>query len=99
MVFYDGVAHKLDKVQFCIPKDKNGKDDYMSPWKFTSNDGRFEMKFKPILDRYANSDIVVISSKQHQVFGEFSGEIILDTGDKLELKNFLAFAEKVINKW
>ena len=99
MVFYDGIAHKLDKVQFCIPKDKNGKDDYMSPWKFTSNDGRFEMKFKPILDRYANSDILVISSKQHQVFGEFSGEIILDTGEKLELKNFLAFAEKVINKW
>lgn len=99
MVFFDGKAHKLDKVQFCIPKDKNSKEDYMSYWKFTSNDGRFEMKFKPILDRYANSDILIISSKQHQVFGEFSGEILLDTGEKLHLKNFLAFAEKVVNKW
>ena len=99
MIFYDGVAHKLDKVQFNIPKDKNGKDDFLSPWTFTSNDGRFEMKFKPLLDRHANSDIWIISSNQHQVFGLFSGDMILDSGEKIHLNNFLAFAEKVVNKW
>ena len=52
MLFYNGKSHKLDEVTFNIPV-KNGKDDYMSPWTFTSNDGRFEMNFTPILDRQA----------------------------------------------
>ena len=99
MVFYDGVAHKLEDVKFNIPKLKNGKDDFMSPWTFSSSDGRFEMNFTPILDRHANSDILIIASNQHQVFGHFDGYFILDNGKKIGLKNFLAFAEKVKNKW
>ena len=45
MIFYDGIAHKIDDVEFVIPED-----DYCKPWKFTSSDGRFEMDFLPILD-------------------------------------------------
>lgn len=99
MVFYDGKAHKLDKVVFNIPKDYKGNDDFMSKWTFTSNDGRFEMKFTPILDRSANTNALIIASNQHQVFGRFDGEIILDNNEKIKIKNFLAFAEKVVNKW
>ena len=99
MVFYDGIAHKLKDVKFNIPKTKNGKDDFLSPWTFSSSDGRFEMSFTPILDRHANTDILIIASNQHQVFGHFNGYFILDDGKKIELKNFLAFAEKVKNKW
>ena len=40
VIFYDGVAHKIDDVTFVIPED-----DYCKPWKFTSSDGRFEMDF------------------------------------------------------
>ena len=39
MVFMDGVAHKLDKVVFEIPQ-KNGKDDFLSPWTIHDNEGR-----------------------------------------------------------
>ena len=99
MFFYDGVAHKLDKVTFEIPKKKNGKEDFLSSWKFTSNDKRFEFDFEPILDRHANSNVLIISSNQHQVFGKFSGYAVLDNGEKVVLKDFLAFAEKVVNKW
>ena len=42
MVFYNGRAHKLSQVTFHIPQ-KDGKDDFLSPWTFTSDDGRFEM--------------------------------------------------------
>ena len=50
MLFYDGVGHKLDDVTFHIPKG-----DYMKPWTFTSSDGRFEMDFRPVLDRAAKT--------------------------------------------
>ena len=98
MLFYDGKAHKLSQVKFNIPT-KDGKDDYMSDWTFTSDDGRFEMDFEPIIDRKANTDFIVLGSNQHQVFGKFSGTAILDDGTKIELKDFLGFAEKVMNKW
>ena len=99
MVFYDGKAHKLEEVTFNIPTDDKGNEDYMSPWTFTSSDKRFEMKFTPIIDRHSNANVIVISSNQHQVFGKFSGTIVLDDGTKVKLKNFTAFAEKVMNKW
>jgi len=99
MVFVDGISHKLDQVTFNIPKNSKGQDDFMSKWSFTSNDGRFEMEFEPIIDRHSNANVLVISSNQHQVFGYFSGKIILDNGKTLKLDKFLAFAEKVVNKW
>ena len=98
MLFYDGKDHKLSKVTFNIPMI-DGKEDYLSDWTFTSDDGRFEMSFKPILDRAANTDFVVLGSNQHQVFGKFTGVAILDDGSKIEIKDFMGFAEKVSNKW
>ena len=98
MLFYDGRAHKLSQVTFNIPM-KDGREDYLSDWTFTSDDGRFEMDFHPILDRAANTDFVILGSDQHQVFGRFSGKAKLDDGTVLELKDFLGFAEKVSNKW
>lgn len=94
MLFYDGKAHKLDRIEFKIPKD-----DYLKPWTFTSNDGRFEMDFRPILDRYSNTNILILKSDQHQVFGRFTGKVILDDGREIIIENLLGFAEKVINRW
>ncbi|MBQ1506109.1 MAG: DUF2804 domain-containing protein [Erysipelotrichales bacterium] len=99
MLFYDGKAHKLDRVTFQIPVDENGKDDYLSPWRFTSNDGRFECDFKPVIDRASRTNAGIIESDQHQVFGNFTGYAVLDDGTKLEFENFPGFAEKVKNRW
>lgn len=57
------------------------------------------MNFTPIMDRASCTDIKFICSNQHQVFGLFSGTMILDDGTKIELKDFLGFAERVYNKW
>lgn len=98
MLFYDGKAHKLSEVKFNIPV-KDGKDDYMSDWTFTSDDNRFEMDFKPVIDRASNTDFIILGSNQHQVFGKFTGKCILDDGKEIILKDFMGFAEKVSNKW
>ena len=94
ILFYDGIAHKLDDVTFHIPEDS-----YMKPWKFTSSDGRFEMDFVPVLDRAAKMDFKVIVSDQHQVFGKMSGTAILDDGTKITVKDMMCFAERVHNKY
>ena len=98
MLFYDGKAHKLSQVTFNIPM-KDGKEDYMSSWTFTSDDGRFEMTFEPVLDRASNTDFIILGSDQHQVFGKFTGTAILDDGTEVHIKDFMGMAEKVMNKW
>ncbi|MBR4888084.1 MAG: DUF2804 domain-containing protein, partial [Clostridia bacterium] len=98
MLFYKGKAHKLSQVTFNIPM-KNGTEDYLQPWTFTSDDGRFEMAFAPILDRASNTDFKILKSDQHQVFGKFTGTAVLDDGTTLQVKDLLGFAEKVENKW
>ncbi len=98
MLFYKGKSHKLSQVLFNIPM-KDGKEDYLSPWTFTSDDGRFEMDFIPVINRSALTDVKLIKSDQNQVFGRFTGTAVLDDGTKLEVKDLFGFAEKVENKW
>ena len=93
VIFYDGKAHKFDDIIFNI------SDNYIDDWTFKSSDGRFDMHFKPIIDRNAKIDLKVIITDQHQVFGRMSGTAVLDDGRKIELKDFLCFAEKVHNKY
>lgn len=100
MLFYKGRAHKLSQVTFHIPGDGGrATPDYMRPWTFTSDDGRFEMDYTPVLDRASCSNVGLIKSDQHQVFGVFNGRAVLDDGTVLNVKDLPGFAEKVINKW
>ena len=92
-IFYNGKTHKFDDVKFNISAN------YTDPWTFTSSDGRFEMDFVPIIDRAAKIDLKAIITDQHQVFGKMSGTAILDDGTKIEIKDFLCFAEEVHNKY
>ena len=98
MLFYGGKAHKLSRVAFHIPK-RGGRYDYMANWTFTSDDGRFEMDFQPVLDRAACTSAGVLKSDQHQVFGRFTGRAVLDGGTAVEVRNFMGFAERVENRW
>lgn len=94
LLLYGGVAHKLSRVQFNIPEES-----FLKPWTFSSDDGRFEMDFVPVIDRAARTNTLIIESDQHQVFGRFTGRAVLDDGTALELKDFLGFAEKVRNRY
>ncbi|MFO8019630.1 MAG: DUF2804 domain-containing protein [Promethearchaeia archaeon] len=93
-IFYNGKAHKLDKVTFRF--DENA---LLKPWEITSNDDRFGMEFTPLFDRNSQFNLLILKSIQHQVFGYYSGYFVLDNGEKVEVDNILGFAEKVYNKW
>lgn len=98
VLFYGGKIHKLSQVRFEIPM-QDGEENYLAPWRFSSDDGRFEMAFTPILNRAAYTSVGVIKSDQNQVFGRFTGTAALDDGTVLQVNDFFGFAEKVENKW
>lgn len=101
IIYYDHKVHKLEDVEFQIPKksDKELDYDYYKQWKITSSDGRFEGVIDPILDRNANIKVLFIQSLQHQILGEFTGSVILDDGTKLEVNKFPVSFEVVKNKY
>ncbi|MCQ2501661.1 MAG: DUF2804 domain-containing protein, partial [Lachnospiraceae bacterium] len=76
-VFYKGIMHKLSQVTFHIPENETA---FMKPWTFTSDDGRFEMDFVPVMDRASCTNVKLIKSDQHQVFGLYTGKVVLDDG-------------------
>ncbi|MEI8096208.1 MAG: DUF2804 domain-containing protein [Spirochaetales bacterium] len=94
VVYWKGRANKLDQVTFHLPEDS-----YLKPWKFTSNDGRLELDFVPVLDRASDTNVLLIRSNQHQVFGRFTGTVVMDDGSSLAVKDLFGFAEKVYNRW
>jgi len=97
MLFVDDKAYKFENVKFEIPT-KDGKEDYMSTWTFTSQSGDIRLKFEPLIDRYSNTNVLLIQSKQHQVFGKFSGKFLTKDGP-IEFRDIIGFAEKVYNRW
>ncbi|CCY07982.1 MAG: DUF2804 domain-containing protein [Coprobacillus sp.] len=97
MLFFDGKAYKIEAVTFHIPRIGN-KYDYLSPWKFSSNDGTVNLTFTPILNRKDYTNILVIKSLQDQVFGKFSGYIMIND-KKYEIEDLVGFAERVTNYW
>ncbi|HPS80337.1 MAG TPA: DUF2804 domain-containing protein, partial [Candidatus Limiplasma sp.] len=99
MLFYAGKAHKLEHVTFHIPKTPTGKEDWLSPWTFEDRQGRLRLTFTPMLDRAALTNLWVLKSDQHQVFGAFDGSVTLDDGTVLEISHLIGFAEKVSNRW
>jgi len=95
MLFVDGRAHKLDQIAFHMPSGAPDSDR----WHFTSNDGRFEMHFVPAVNRWAKVEAGMVKTEQDQVFGYFSGQVILDDGALLAVRGLPGFAEKVWNRW
>ena len=102
MFFLDGVAHKLDRVDFGIPVRSvsttiGERFDLMSPWHITDNEGRLDLHFTPQIDRADYIDLKLVVSDQHQVFGTLDGWVVLDNGEKLEIKGLRGSAEAVHN--
>jgi len=86
--FLDGKIQKLDQVTFHIPSGR------LAPWRFTSNDKRLEMVFTPQQERDENHQMFLYSLKRRQLFGSFSGKVILDNGSEFEFRDITGMAER-----
>ena len=98
-IFYDDKIHKLNEVKFIIPNNEKDLCEKNIYWIVKSDDNRINLKFHPKVNRQGYFNFGIIKSEQNQVFGIFEGEIILDNGKKLNIKNLHGFAEKVYNRW
>jgi hypothetical protein len=86
--FLDGRLHKLNQVSFHISSGR------LMPWRFTSNDNRLEMIFEPKQERDENHQMFFYSQKRRQLFGAFSGKVILDDASEFAFHDIKWMAER-----
>lgn len=94
-ILYDGKVHKFGAVDV----EKFPKDRFMEEWKFISEDGRFNMTMTPTLDNHTDVNFLIGRMNCHQIFGVWNGNVILDDGKKIEIKDLFTFCEYVENRW
>jgi hypothetical protein len=90
----NGHVHKLDKVPFLYDAS-----DYMRPWVFNDNEGRLVLLFTPFAERVARTDLGLLSSEVHQIFGRYTGRAVTDHGETIEIRSLIGFAEEHRAKW
>jgi hypothetical protein len=90
----EGRIHKLDQVEFTYDSK-----DYMKPWKFNDSQNRLELSFTPFSERVARTNLGLIVSEVHQLFGQYSGKAVTDDGETLQIEGLIGFAEDHHAKW
>lgn len=90
----DNSIHKLELVKFDYISG-----DYMKPWKFTDAEGRLDLVFTPFIDRIAKTNLGIIYSEVHQMFGRYNGIAVTDDGETIQIKELIGFAEEHHARW
>jgi hypothetical protein len=90
----DGRIHKLEFVRFDYQTG-----NYMQPWRFTDTQSCLDLTFTPFKERLAKTNLGIIFSQVHQMFGHYTGWAVDDLGQRIEIKDLIGFAEEHRARW
>lgn len=90
----NGRIHKLGQVDF-----QYSSQDFKQPWKMSSPDGRLNLEFTPFIERVAKTNLLLIASEVHQMFGRYRGTAITDIGEVIRLDGLIGWAEEHQARW
>ena len=94
IIFYNGKAHKIDEITF-----HHEERDPTKSWKFTSNDNRFNMVLTPLIPHREKINFGFIYLNSSLLHGLYTGEIVLDNGETIYVKDMLGHAEDIFWRW
>jgi len=90
----NGRIHKLGQVDFTYDPA-----DFMRPWRMVSPDGRLDLELVPFLERVAKTNLLLITSEVHQMFGRYRGTVKTDDGETIAIDGLIGFAEEHHAHW
>lgn len=91
----DGKLHSLGLCQFDYDWDAPSRSD----WRVSNHDGRLDMVFTPQGAHQEKLNLGLIASDFKQIFGHFTGRIIGDDGELIEVLALPGFVEDQYAKW
>ncbi|HNS02033.1 MAG TPA: DUF2804 family protein [Anaerolineae bacterium] len=57
------------------------------------------MVFTPFMERVARTNLLIITSEVHQMFGHYAGQVQTDEGEMVTVKGLIGFAEEHQARW
>jgi len=93
-IIVDGRVHKLAQVDFTYDNR-----DFKKPWRMVAPDGRLDLTFTPFVERVAKTNLVIITSEVHQMFGRYQGIVRLDDDETIAIDGLIGFAEEHHARW
>lgn len=74
--------------------------DLMKPWTIMAPvSGRIDLRVAPFFERVAKTNRLVIYSQFRQVFGHFSGIIVTDSGETIDVRDMIGWVEHHKARW
>jgi len=74
--------------------------DQMKPWTITAPvSGRIDLRLVPFFERVAKTNRLLINSEFRQVFGRFSGILVPDDGEALQVEDMIGWVEQHRARW
>lgn len=57
------------------------------------------LTFTPFVERVARTNLFVITSEVHQMFGRYTGQLLADDGEIVALDGLIGFAKEHHARW
>ena len=92
----DGRLTKIgDELEFTYDKK-----DYMRPWTVRSRGSDVvDLTLVPSFERVAKTDLFVMRSEVHQVFGRYSGSVVAEGGERVTIDGLVGWVEQHKARW
>ena len=75
-------------------------DEPMQPWHVVDPGGQLDVSLTPRFDKHSKVDVSAdLGSETHQVFGTWSGSLVVDDGRELRFDGLQGFAEEARQRW
>jgi hypothetical protein len=94
-VLVDGVLTKLGEE---LVWDYDW-DSPMAPWRVSDSGGQLALELVPRYDKHSATNLGVLSTQTHQVFGRWSGSFTTDDGRTVTFDDLQGFAEESRSRW
>jgi hypothetical protein len=75
------------------------KSDFMRPWRIMGTKTGIDLTFTPFMERVAASNLWLIRSEVHQMFGHYNGHFTTADGERITVDNLVGWAEDHIARW
>lgn len=75
------------------------KTNFMQPWRVTAPLAAVDLTFTPFMERVAASNLWLIRSEVHQMFGRYNGHITTSDGETIPIHDLIGWAEDHVARW
>ncbi len=72
---------------------------FMRPWRITAPSGAVDLTFSPIMERVAASNLWLVKSEVHQMFGIYDGTVTTADEQTIPVTGMLGWAEDHVALW